>query len=214
MNLSLLKNIGIINTFRLNHHYFGWCGAIRPLIIASRNLKIKKLSGEVKVNSNKIGAVKIGFGNVGIIDNKYRRTLWENNDTIIFRGKVSLCAGTKISCSGKLSFGDRCHFNGNSDIVCFNSIEFGNECLVSWECLFMDTDFHALYDSDSNTQINMNKPIFVGNHVWIGCRTTILKGSTIPDGSVIAACSVITKKLKESNCVYASNDVLKRNISW
>lgn len=78
----------------------------------------------------------------------------------------------------------------------------------------MDTDFHALYDSDSNIRININKPIFVGNHVWIGCRTTILKGSTIPDGSVIAACSVITKKLNESNCVYASNDVKKRNISW
>lgn len=214
MNLALLKEISLINTFRLNHHYFDWGGVIRPVIIASRNLKIEKLSGSVKVSTNKIGAVKIGFGHVGIIDNKYRRALWENNGEINFQGKVDLCAGTKIACSGELSFGDGCHFNGNSDIVCFDRMEFGNDCLVSWECLFMDTDFHSLYDLDSKKRINEDKPVSIGNHVWIGCRATVLKGSKIPDDSVIAACSVVTRELKENNCVYTSNSIMKENITW
>jgi acetyltransferase-like isoleucine patch superfamily enzyme len=35
--------------------------------------------------------------------------------------------------------------------------------------------------------------VFIGDGVWIGARVTILKGSIIPDGFIIGACSLITR---------------------
>lgn len=36
-----------------------------------------------------------------------------------------------------------------------------------------------------------NKPIFIGNDVWVGARATILDGVTIGDGAIIAAGAVV-----------------------
>ena len=40
-----------------------------------------------------------------------------------------------------------------------------------------------------------NGDVVIGNDVWIGQNTTILSGITIGDGSVIAACSVVTQNV-------------------
>jgi acetyltransferase-like isoleucine patch superfamily enzyme len=40
-----------------------------------------------------------------------------------------------------------------------------------------------------------NLPINIGMNVWIGARTTILKGITIGDGAVVAAGSVVTRNV-------------------
>jgi hypothetical protein len=47
--------------------------------------------------------------------------------------------------------------------------------LISWENLFMDTDAHKIIQNV--IIINGPEKIIVGNHAWIGCRCTILKGS-------------------------------------
>lgn len=215
MNKDIIKNISIFKTIRFNFHYFKFKDALYLPVVVSRNVKFKKLSGKVILNTVRPAAVKIGFGEVGIIDNKYVRTIWENKGTVIFGDYVDINAGNKIACVGTLSFGDKCHFNGNSDIICWKNIKFGNECLVSWECLFMDTDFHKIYDKHNKSeQINKDENITVGNHVWIGCKSTVLKGSNIPDECVIAACSIVTKKLTQNNAVYVSNKKIKENIIW
>ena len=56
----------------------------------------------------------------------------------------------------------------------------------------------------------------IGNEVWICCDSTILKGSSIPDGSIIGAKSLVNKKFGKTNCLYAGNpaSLKKENISW
>ena len=51
--------------------------------------------------------------------------------------------------------------------------------------------------------INENKPIEIGNHVWIGAKSTILKGTKIADGSVIGAGSLGTGLLSDEKSIYA-----------
>ena len=81
----------------------------------------------------------------------------------------------------------------------------------------MDTDFHQILDNNQNV-VNKPTPIFIGNHVWIGCRTTILKGVKIADNVVIAANSTITNSINETNCIYGGNakmaNIIKQNINW
>ena len=78
----------------------------------------------------------------------------------------------------------------------------------------MDTDFHKILNSD-NTIINKEKPIHIGKYVWIGCRTTILKGVSIANNNVIAANSTITKSISTENCIIGRNtEMLKTGIQW
>lgn len=80
----------------------------------------------------------------------------------------------------------------------------------------MDSDFHSICDRNDplKTPLNKSDEINIGNDVWIGCRTTVLKGAVIPDNVVIGACCLITKELPESNAVYAGSKILRRNIEW
>lgn len=45
--------------------------------------------------------------------------------------------------------------------------------------------------------------IIVKNHVWIGAKSTILKGTKIADGSVIGAGSLGTGLLSDEKSIYA-----------
>lgn len=118
-------------------------------------------------------------------------------------GKAWIGIGSRIVCSGELCFGNSINFSANAEIICYKQIRMGDNSLVSWDCLIRDTDFHKIYQCGSEKiQSNPPKPIYIGNNVWIGCRTTLLKGCEIPDNCVIAAGSVITKKLDLPNTVY------------
>jgi len=64
----------------------------------------------------------------------------------------------------------------------------GDKVFIGPQSLIQDDDRHSL----SGARIN-NRPIDIGNNVWIGARVTILKGVTIGDGAVIAAGAVVTK---------------------
>lgn len=160
--------------------------------------------------------IQIGYEGAGIIDKKYERTVIEigNEDKLIFNGNCFVGAGTRICVNGNLEFGSNVNITGRSDFICYKNIKIGDDSLISWDCLFMDTDFHKIY---SNGKI-LNEPrsICIGNNVWIGCRTTILKGSAIPNGSVIGAGSVVSKKLEKESSIYVGNPVkqIKENINW
>ena len=53
-------------------------------------------------------------------------------------------------------------------------------------------------ENDAN---NKTKPIFIGDHVWIGANSTILKGVSIGDGAIVAAGAVVTKDVKPNTIV-------------
>lgn len=46
-----------------------------------------------------------------------------------------------------------------------------------------------------NVQPYVQKDIIVGNDVWLGANSVILAGTTIGDGTIVAAGAVVTKDL-------------------
>ncbi len=78
----------------------------------------------------------------------------------------------------------------------------GNVCIY-------DTDFHSLKYKD---RINQHKDkqnthcnsIHIGENVFIGAHSTILKGVNIGNNSIIGACSVVTKDIPK-NEIWAGN---------
>lgn len=145
------------------------------------------------------------------------RSIWEVYGNIIFKGRTQFGHGSKISVgkNGTLIIGDNFKISAESAIAAHNRIEFGGNCLLSWEILIMDSDFHCIKDQSGN-KINESKSIIIGDHVWIGCRSTILKGTEIPKNCVIGANSVLNKKLEKEDAIYAGSPVkvIKENITW
>ena len=94
------------------------------------------------------------------------------------------------------------------------SIEIGECCLFANSIWVSTSDWHKVYNR--NERINVDKSIKIGKHVWIGERAYITKGVSIADGSIVGACSVVTKSLEQKNVMIAGNPAIikKENISW
>ena len=188
-----------------------WGGVKLPIIV-SRNVKFMELGGSVHF-VGKHGRVFLGFGSPGVADRKREKMLFQNSGEIIFKGKCSLSTGCKIINSGSIIFGDDFAVKARSTIISDCNIKFGDHVLISWDCLIMDTDMHIIIDQ-ADRIINHSKPVYIGDNVWIGCRTTILKGVNIMEGNVIGAGSVIRRELNNKNCVYINEVPIKENIQW
>lgn len=209
--------LGLAKTIYINFKYFKFKDAIKLPILLSNKVKINSLNGKIIINNKvKTGMIKIGFGNIGLFDRNKSRTILEIKGKVIFEGNASIGHGSKIIVGkcGEVTFGDKFIIMAESSIVCFKNIEFGDGCLISWENLIMDTDFHKIYKD--NKIINKDEKIIIGNNVWIGCRCTILKGSKVFDNSVIAANSVVTKKFNENNIIIGGNpaQIINSDIFW
>jgi acetyltransferase-like isoleucine patch superfamily enzyme len=89
--------------------------------------------------------------------------------------------------------------------------------MISWNCQFIDSDYHKIIDNSSK-QLNLNRNIIIENNVWIACNCIILKGTHIASGSIIAAGSVVSKNLNKEKCIYGGVGkdfrILKEDIKW
>lgn len=218
--VKLLRKVNIWKTIYFNFHYFPFKTAIRMPFFIYKRTELYKMQGCIVLEvPAKPGLVKFGCHGLGTQDLLYSRTMWEAMGKLIIKGKASIGRGSKISIGNEatLTLGDNFTITGNSEIICQKDVTFGDDCLLSWDILIMDTDFHKVLTLDGVTT-NHPKPINIGNHVWIGCRNTILKGVSIADNNIISANSTITKSFNESNCVIGGHgntaSVIKRNINW
>ena len=226
MKGNLFKMNNLINYFLGLPKSIYFCFKYLPIKIAvkipiflSKNVYLSSVKGDIDIETDKIktGMIKIRFGGVGIFDKKYSRTIWQNNGgKVVFRGITNIGHGSRISVNqnATLIFGKNFCITAESQVICSKKISFGNDVLISWQCLFMDTDFHKIYKN--NMIKNENKAIEIGNHVWIGCRNTILKGVNIADNCVIAANSNVVKSIEQKNSIIAGNPakMIENNIQW
>ena len=99
----------------------------------------------------------------------------------------------------------------NCAITCAKKIIIGNNTLIGSGVKIYDTDFHPV-DPFARTQNNTMKikveEIIIGDNVFIGAGSTILKGVRIGSNSVIGAGSVVTKNVPD-NEIWAGNPAIK-----
>jgi acetyltransferase-like isoleucine patch superfamily enzyme len=213
--------LGIPKTIYFNLKYFKIKDAIKLPILVSHRVYLMKSEGKILIDRSvkiKPGMVKLGFGEVGIFDQHKSRSIWQVSGIVVFKGKAAIGHGFKISVGprGKLTLGNNFLMTAESQIVCHKEIEFGDNVLMSWENLIMDTDFHIIKDDLGNV-LNSDKKILIGNHVWIGCRCTILKGTKIGNNNIIAANSLITGDFSKNERVIIGGNpakIIKTNVDW
>lgn len=95
-------------------------------------------------------------------------------------------------------------------------ITIGKRVKIGGDCILLDSDCHSLdwkqrcmtEDKSNGLPVDTinarTSPIIIGDDVFIGTRSIILKGVQIGDRSIIAAGSVVTKNIP-SDCIAAGN---------
>lgn len=105
-----------------------------------------------------------------------------------------------------LIIGDNVGISGCS-ICARKSIKIGNNVLLGSGCLITDSDAHPIdwqVRRESREDQVRCAPVIIGDDVFIGARSIILKGVKIGDRSVIGAGSVVVKNVP-ADCIVSGN---------
>ena len=92
---------------------------------------------------------------------------------------------------GTLTIGDKCVFGRDSTINCYLDVEIGASTLIADWVYITDFD-HVTVDPDRpiKDQGIVKSPVRIGPSSWLGVRVTVLRGTTLGRGCVVAAHSV------------------------
>ena len=164
------------------------------------------------------------------------------NNNIIEIGNRTVLSNLKIYIRGNnhfLKIGEDCFFRGGSvwfednDCQIFigdkTSIEsahlavtepmrkilIGEDCMFSTDIEFRTGDSHSIIDHTTKMRINYAQDIVVGNHVWVGARSTVLKGVNIDDNVIVGTNSLVTSSVPAHSIVAGiPAKVIKNNADW
>lgn len=96
----------------------------------------------------------------------------------------------------------------------------GDDCIFSWDVVFMGHDGHIIWDINTqkplnNTTGSRRQSIVIGNHVWFGGEVILLPGTKVGDGCILGYRSML-KGIYPNNCIIAGSiaKVIKKNIAW
>ena len=159
-------------------------------------------TGMIRIKARASGDIVIG---------RHVRLLagWRSN-------RVGICGPVILHTweGGRIEIGD---FTGASAVVISSrsGVKIGKYCNIGGNVRIFDHDFHALdayvRRGPRGCDDCATKPINIGDDVFIGAQSIILKGVTIGDRAVIGAGSVVTKDVP-ADCIAAGNParVIKR----
>lgn len=152
------------------------------------------------------GKNNILFCDGTIFQDSYLRFGGDNSVVFFEKSKHILKVETKTGFDSTIYFGKDNYINTKIFLYAVErkNIIVGNDCLFSFNVYLYTSDPHLLYDFYGR-RINQSKNILVGDHVWIGQNSLILKGAKLGSGCVVGGNSVITSGPKKSNCIYAGN---------
>ena len=93
-------------------------------------------------------------------------------------------------------FGNGVYANFNLTLVDDTHIYVGNHVMFGPN-VTLATAAHPIHPELRIKQAQFNRPITIGNNVWIGAGAVVLPGVTIGDNTVIGAGSIVTKDIPD-----------------
>ncbi|WP_406249167.1 hypothetical protein ACI7YT_03840 [Microbacterium sp. M] len=151
-------------------------------------------------------------------------------DCVITIGKIRVQFGgvriSFVSNAGRCStgtfvkIGDDCVFNGAMHIIgpltAEVGVSIGRDCLFASGISVRGSSHHGLWDLETGSLLNPEVGIDIGDHVWIGDQAVVLNKARIPNGSVVAARSIVNKPFTEAHSLLAGAPAAARRsgVDW
>ena len=120
--------------------------------------------------------------------------------------KIRSNSHIRVRKNAKLSLGENFSMNYGCLVVAHDSISIGRDVILGPNVLIYD------HDHDFSKKLIENKfttaPVKIGNNVWIGANTVILKGTKIGDNVVIGASCVIKGKIEDNSVIVQKRETI------
>jgi acetyltransferase-like isoleucine patch superfamily enzyme len=114
-------------------------------------------------------------------------------------------AELKIECN--------CRING-AYIHAQKSVTIGKNCVIASGVNIMDSNGHIVYSSNRTEGRDEPDSIFIGDNVWIGLNSIILKGTNIGHNSIVAAGSVVKGDFPNNSLIQGNPALAVKMISF
>lgn len=212
-----------IVSYRINYKVFPKHIAKQMPIYTSYNVKYEGLyKGCIELDSNNIykGMIQIGFPRIAPgLKNGSNKSLitFVDGGKIVFGGKADLSQGISISVfrNATLTIGEGIYTNGYCSILCKEEITIGKNNKWGWNVFLVDGDGHPIWNSEKKL-VNENRPIKIGDDVWLGAYTKVLKGSEVRNGCIVGLGSIVTSKNENEKAIIVGNPAneIKKGFSW
>ena len=127
-----------------------------------------------------------------------------------WRSSTANCSPSKLRTfypTAEIIFGDHSGMTGGAIIARSKTIRVGAYCMLAPNVTILDSDFHIAWPPDrrhDTSETDIDRGVTLERNVWVGMGTTILKGVTIGENSVIAAGSVVVRDIP-ANCLAGGN---------
>ncbi len=183
------QKLSILKTILINFKSLPFKQAIKFPIYVYRDSILKSI-GLIKIEAPiSRGMIKIG------VHNFYAAGVFQliNSGTIIFRGKCLLNGGSCICNVGIIDIGTDVMLGENLNIMTVNKLIIGDYARIAFGCVIMDSNFHSVINTKTGVLKRTSEPVHIGAYVWIGNRTTIMKGCVIPDFTITTTTSYLNK---------------------
>lgn len=146
-----------------------------------------------------------------LLENCKIRFTGSNSLIYIDENNYPMSLNMRVGNDSVIYIGKDCYINRTSHLYATErkNIIIGDQLLLAFNTYFRTADPHLIYDINTKKRINFSKSIIVGDRVWIGQDSLILKGTEIGSGAIIGGHSVISNKEIEANSLYAGNPARK-----
>ncbi len=208
-------------TLYFNLHYFPLKKAIKLPILVSYKVRLQQLGDKGSIQCpNHPMSVMLGVSDGSFSMGNHRRSNFcqEKGTKLSFGERTALSNPFYLTVNhgGRVSFGKNFHANTNFVLSCASEIIFEKNCLLGWNVTVIDGDGHSISRKGTKEMENAPAPIHVGKHVWISSNASVLKGSSIPEESVVSMNALVTRKFEEPNVILAGVPAkqIKNEIQW
>ena len=109
------------------------------------------------------------------------------------------CLGDSVQIvaqRGRVTIEDEVFIGAGSIIVCKDDIFIGKDTLIAEYVVIRDQD-HRTDSRPLRLSGFHSTPIRIGHDVWIGCKATVLRGSSIGDRCVIGAHALVKSHIAD-----------------
>jgi acetyltransferase-like isoleucine patch superfamily enzyme len=142
-----------------------------------------------------VKGASISIGDESVICSRTTQTALGVNHPVIIRA---------LKPGAVLSIGSKVRMSGVT-ICAATRVAIGDRCVIGANATIVDTDFHSMdplvRSSPNDAADAASKPVIIGNDVFIGGSSIILKGVTVGNGAVIGSNSVLTKNVPAGTIV-------------
>ena len=199
--LHFLKIVNVVKTLCFNLVNFPISIAIRlPVFVGYRVQFIGLRKNSIRLNSRnnvRTGMIELGITRHPIIPTKGMYTLIRihKNSYIELGDKVQVSSGSSLiaTLGGVIHIGDDFRMNQKARIYASNMVFFGNHCSLGWEVQVMDSDIHYTFNQNTKRIKDCRKSVIIGNNCWLANRVSVMKGSRLPDYSIVAGGSLLNR---------------------